>query len=44
MWHDPRSRQCSLASLTSLVFRDEQLVRVAYVEPAGETDPRVTGA
>ncbi|WP_243790233.1 histidine phosphatase family protein [Saccharopolyspora gloriosae] len=44
MWHDPRSRQCSLASVTSLVFRDEQLVRVAYVEPAGETDPRVTGA
>ncbi|MFR9731424.1 histidine phosphatase family protein [Saccharopolyspora sp. MS10] len=44
MWHDPRNRQCSLASLTSLVFRDEQLVRVAYVEPAGETDPREAGA
>ena len=44
MWHDPRNRQCSLASLTSLMFRDEQLVRIAYVEPAGETDPRVTGA
>jgi len=44
MWHDPRNRQCSLASLTSLVFRDEELVRVAYAEPAGETDPRVTGA
>ena len=44
MWHDPRNRQCSLSSLTSLVFRDEQLVRVAYAEPAGETDPRVTGA
>jgi broad specificity phosphatase PhoE len=44
MWHDPRRRQCSLASLTSLVFRDEELVRIAYVEPAGETDPRVTGA
>ena len=44
MWHDPRRRQCSLASLTTLVFRGEQLVRVAYVEPAGGTDPRVTGA
>lgn len=44
MWHDPRQRQCSLASLTSLVFRDEELVRVAYAEPAGESDPEVTGA
>lgn len=44
MWHDPRQRQCSLASLTSLVFRDEELVRVAYTEPAGQSDPEVTGA
>ncbi|CAM06097.1 broad specificity phosphatase PhoE [Saccharopolyspora erythraea NRRL 2338] len=44
MWHDPRRRQCSLASLTSLVFQGEELVRVAYVEPAGGTDPKVTGA
>lgn len=44
MWHDPRRRECSLASLTSFVFREEELVRVAYVEPAGETDARVTGA
>lgn len=44
MWHDPRRRQCSLASLTTLVFDDEQLVRVAYAEPAGQTDPKVTGA
>nr|WP_228046550.1 histidine phosphatase family protein [Saccharopolyspora sp. HNM0983] len=44
MWHDPRRRQCSLASLTSLVFRGAELVRVAYVEPAGGTDPKVTGA
>lgn len=44
MWHDPRRRECSLASLTSLVFREEELVRVAYVEPAGATDSRVTGA
>jgi len=44
MWHDPRQRQCSLASLTSLVFEEEELVRVAYTEPAGESDPEVTGA
>lgn len=44
LWHDPRSRQCSLASLTSLVFREEELVDVVYSEPAGATDPMVTGA
>ena len=44
MWHDPRKRQCSLASLTTLTFEDEQLVRISYSEPAGSTDPRVTGA
>ncbi|MCP2261734.1 Broad specificity phosphatase PhoE [Streptoalloteichus tenebrarius] len=44
LWHDPRRRQCSLASLTSLVFEDEKLIRIAYAEPAGSTDPAVTGA
>lgn len=44
LWHDPRGRQCSLASLTSLVFEDEELVSVAYAEPVGRTDPKVTGA
>ncbi|MEU4764974.1 histidine phosphatase family protein [Actinosynnema sp. NPDC023794] len=44
MWHDPRRRECSLASLTSLVFEGEQLVRVVYTEPVGATNPRVTGA
>lgn len=44
MWHDPRKRQCSLASLTSLVFDDERLVDIVYSEPAGATDPKVTGA
>jgi broad specificity phosphatase PhoE len=34
LWHDPRRRQCSLASLTSLVFEDETLVKVIYCEPA----------
>ncbi len=44
LWHDPRRRQCSLASLTSLIFEDEQLVKIVYAEPVGKTDPRVTGA
>jgi len=33
LWHDPRRRQCSLASLTSLVFGGESLVEVVYCEP-----------
>lgn len=44
LWHDPRRRECSLASLTSLVFDGEMLVDINYSEPAGHTDPRVTGA
>jgi broad specificity phosphatase PhoE len=44
LWHHPRWRQCSLASLTSVVFDDEQFVEIAYCEPVGPTDPRVTGA
>ncbi|MDQ4021922.1 MAG: histidine phosphatase family protein [Actinomycetota bacterium] len=44
LWHDPRRRQCSLASLTSLVFVGEELVEVVYTQPAGESDPKVTGA
>lgn len=44
LWHDPRRRQCSLASLTSLVFVDGGLAEVVYTEPAGLSDPTVTGA
>jgi broad specificity phosphatase PhoE len=34
LWHDPRSRQCSLASLTSLTFDDDSLVAITYTEPS----------
>ncbi|MCF8611982.1 histidine phosphatase family protein [Gordonia sp. HY285] len=44
LWHDPRIRQCSLASLTSLVYDDDELVDIVYTEPAGASDPRLTGA
>lgn len=44
LWHDPRRRQCGLASLTSLVFSSTEIVDVVYSEPAGASDPRVTGA
>jgi len=37
--HDPRKRQCSLCSLTSLHFADERLVKVSYSEPAGDLIP-----
>ena len=44
LWHDPRRRQCALASLTSLVFDDAALVQVSYTEPAGGSAPTQTGA
>jgi len=44
LWHDPRRRQCSLASLTSVVFTGERVREIVYAEPIGATDPRVTGA
>ncbi|AKF26494.1 hypothetical protein YH66_02450 [[Brevibacterium] flavum] len=34
--HNPATRQCDLASVTSLVFQDDQIVGVHYNEPAQE--------
>ena len=34
LWHDPRKRACSLASLTSLTFVGAELESIAYSEPA----------
>lgn len=39
LWHDPRKRQCSLASLTSLRYEGETLVGVDYSEPAAALLP-----
>lgn len=47
LWHDPRKRECSLASITSFEFLDDQLVNVYYREPAGDLLPgasKVAGA
>ncbi|MDT7707281.1 MAG: hypothetical protein QOG20_2888 [Pseudonocardiales bacterium] len=44
LWHDPRRRQCALASLTSLVFTGTQLTGLQYAEPAGASAPTATGA
>jgi broad specificity phosphatase PhoE len=40
LWHDPRQRQCSLASLTSLQYRDGRLRAVSYSEPARDLLPQ----
>jgi broad specificity phosphatase PhoE len=37
--HDPRKRQCTLCSLTSLHFEDDRLSKVIYSEPAGDLIP-----
>jgi broad specificity phosphatase PhoE len=34
LWHDPRRRQCGLASLTSFHFDGGQLTGIGYREPA----------
>lgn len=47
LWHDPRRRQCSLASLTSLHYEDDRFTGLTYSEPAAELLPgaaRVAGA
>lgn len=50
LWHDPRRRECSLASLTSFVFDGGRIDRVEYSEPAAhlllksETAGRAKGA
>ncbi|WP_432040632.1 histidine phosphatase family protein [Streptomyces cucumeris] len=39
LWHDPRKRQCTLASLTSFTYRGDQIVSVGYSEPARDLVP-----
>jgi broad specificity phosphatase PhoE len=34
LWHDPRRRQCALASLTSVRFEGDSLVGIGYSSPA----------
>jgi broad specificity phosphatase PhoE len=35
LWHDPRRRQCAVASVTSLVYDGDRLAGVEYCVPAG---------
>jgi broad specificity phosphatase PhoE len=39
LWHDPRRRQCALASVTSLTYQGDRLVSVTYAEPAADLLP-----
>ncbi|MEU5213952.1 histidine phosphatase family protein [Streptomyces sp. NPDC020742] len=39
LWHDPRKRQCTLASLTSFTFHGDKIVSVGYSEPARDLVP-----
>jgi len=34
LWHDPRRRECTLASLTSLTYAGDELSSITYSEPA----------
>ncbi|TDE10883.1 histidine phosphatase family protein [Jiangella asiatica] len=40
LWHDPRRRECALASLTTVTYEGDTVVSVAYTEPAGDLLPR----
>jgi broad specificity phosphatase PhoE len=39
LWHDPRKRECSLASLTTFTYEDGRIVAVSYSEPAADLLP-----
>lgn len=47
LWHDPRSRQCTLASLTSFEYHGDRLAAISYTEPSRDLLPgasKVAGA
>jgi broad specificity phosphatase PhoE len=39
LWHDPRQRQCTLASLTSFTYEGDKIVSIRYSEPARDLVP-----
>jgi broad specificity phosphatase PhoE len=42
--HDPRRRQCGLASLTSFTFEGDRLVAVSYTEPSADLAAKASKA
>jgi broad specificity phosphatase PhoE len=43
LWHDPRKRQCTLASVTSFVYVGTQLTGIEYHEPSKDLLPVKAG-
>ncbi len=39
LWHDPRKRECSLCSVTSVTFDGDRFVSLSYAEPAAALLP-----
>ena len=33
LWHNPRKRKCTFASITSICFKEDQLSSISYAEP-----------
>ena len=44
LWHDPRRRQCSLASITSFTYVGDVITEVGYTEPSADLLPRASNA
>jgi broad specificity phosphatase PhoE len=44
LWHDPRHRQCALASVTTFRYTGDTITSVTYCEPAGSGPPQTPGA
>jgi broad specificity phosphatase PhoE len=43
LWHDPRRRQCSLASITTIRYEGEKIRSISYTEPAADLVPSKIG-
>lgn len=44
LFHDPRRRECRLASVTSFTLRDGRITKVSYTEPAADLLPESSTA
>lgn len=42
LWHDPRRRECNLASVTSVTYEGDRVVEVSYSEPAAHLYPQAS--
>lgn len=42
LWHDPRKRECTLASVTTFGYEDGRIESVSYSEPAADLLPAGT--